>query len=95
MLDKIVDLIWERLEPRIERACAEGYKKGEIHGYVAGKEDGYVESADDIIRRMTTVYDVVRHNAQIDAYADAGAIDIKDISAEEFDATIDDLGAME
>lgn len=94
MIDKIIDLIWERLEPKITKAAEEGYKRGEIHGYVAGKEDGYIESADDIIRRMTTVYDVVRQTAKIDAYAEEGAVDISEINNEEFEAVNDDLGEI-
>ena len=50
-------------------------------------EEAYKQGAEDTIRRFAFVYDVVRQTARTDAYADAGAIDIEEIT--------DDLGIME
>lgn len=51
------------------------------------QEEAYKQGAEDTIRRFAFVYDVVRQTAKADAYADAGAIDIEEIT--------DDLGIME
>lgn len=51
------------------------------------QEEAYKQGAEDTIRRFAFVYDVVRQTAKTDAYADAGAIDIEEIT--------DDLGIME
>jgi len=48
-------------------------------------EDAYKQGAEDTIRRFAFVYDVVRQNAKEDAYAEVGAIDIEEISRDEFD----------
>ena len=48
-------------------------------------EDAYKQGAEDTIRRFAFVYDVVRQNAIEDVYAEEGAIDVEEISREEFD----------
>ena len=67
----INELLKKYMKPIIKEATEEAYKQG----------------AEDTIRRFAFVYDVVRQTAKADAYADAGAIDIEEIT--------DDLGIME
>ena len=57
------------MQPIIEDAQEEAYKKG----------------AEDVIRRFAFVYETVAQTAKADAYAEAGAINIEEISKEEFD----------
>ena len=94
MIEKMSDLIWTKLEPRIIKACEEGYTRGRVYGYSEGHDDGAVSATDDVIRRMTYVYDFIRHKAEEDAYTQAGAINIEEISKNEFDAIIDDMGEV-
>lgn len=68
-------MLKELLKPIISEAYEEGYKKG----------------AEDVVHRMAFVYDVCREKGREDGMTDAGAIDIPEISAEEFDAVKDDL----
>ena len=68
MIDKITELIWTKLEPKIAEVAEDAYKKG----------------AEDIIRRFSFVYDAVRQTAKEDAYAEAGALDIDQITGEQF-----------
>ena len=93
-IEKITESVWNKLEPKIINACEEGYTRGRIYGYVEGHEDGTLSATDDVIRRMTYVYDFIAAKAKEDAYAEAGAIDIEEISKEHFDAIIDDMGEM-
>ena len=83
MLNKILymiaELLWKYIEPRINKACEEGYKRGEVSGYVAGYDDGYMASADDITRRIGQVYQIVADKAKADVYTDAGAIPIEEV----------------
>ena len=60
------------LEPKIKEAYDEGYKVG----------------TDDVIRRLAYVYDAVRQTAKIDAYAEAGAMDIDEVTKEQFEGFV-------
>lgn len=85
LLDKLAELLWKRLEPRIIKACEEGYKRGEVTWYVSGVSDGYAECAEDITRRCGQLYEIIRQKAKEDAYTESGAINIEEVSKEEFD----------
>lgn len=61
-------MIKKILKPIIAEAYAEGYKQG----------------ADDIAHRMAYIYDVCRERGKADGYAEAGAIDIEEITKEEW-----------
>ena len=89
ILNKIADLLWSRLEVKIKEAHADGYRRGNERGYVEGHEDGYISSHEDLVRRVATLYDAVHATATRDAYAEAGAIEIEDISVEDFDKLAD------
>ena len=78
MIEKLAELIWQKLEPRIKEAYDEGYKVG----------------TDDLIRRLAYVYDSCRQTAKADAYAEAGAIDVNEIAEEEFNAIVDDMAEV-
>ena len=43
------------------------------------QEEAYKQGAEDTIRRFAFVYDEVRNLARVDAYAEAGAIQIEEI----------------
>ena len=49
------------------------------------QEEAYKQGAEDVIRRFAFVYDEVRNIARADAYAEAGAVNIEEITPEEFD----------
>lgn len=53
-------------------------------------EDAYKQGAEDTIRRFAFVYDVVRQSAKEDAFAEAGAINIEEIT----DDFVDDMEAV-
>ena len=82
--DRIAEMVWAKLEKRIIAACEEGYKRGETYGYVEGHEDGGISATDDLMRRLAYLYNFCRETAIKDAYAEAGAIPINEISEEEF-----------
>lgn len=82
LLDKIAELLWSRIEGRIIAACEEGFKRGEMFGYVSGHEDGSISGQEDLIRRVTYLYDEVHNQATKDAYAEAGAIDLEELDEE-------------
>ena len=63
------EMMKKAIAPIIEEAYAEGYKKG----------------AEDIVHRMAYIYDYCREVGRADGYAEAGAIDIEEISKEEFE----------
>lgn len=67
-------MIKNLLKPIIAEAYSEGYKKG----------------AEDIAHRMAYIYDICRERGKADGYAEAGAIKIEDISAEEFEEVCGD-----
>ena len=48
-------------------------------------EEAYKQGAEDVIRRFAFVYETVAQTAKADAYAEAGAINIEEVSKEEFD----------
>lgn len=85
LAEKIADIIWAKLENKIVTACEEGYKRGQTFGYIEGHEDGGISATDDLIRRVTFLYDAVYDSATKDAYAEAGAIPIDEIDAETFE----------
>lgn len=60
----INELLRKHMQPIIKEAQEEAYKQG----------------AEDVIRRFAFVYDEVRKLAREDAYAEAGAIPIEDIT---------------
>lgn len=66
MMEKLAELIWKILEPRLEDVIQKAYAKG----------------AEDIIRRFAFVYDAVGEMAKQEAYAEAGAIPIEEINEE-------------
>ena len=71
----IADMIWKQLEPKIAEVA----------------ENAYVKGSEDTIRRFAFVYDAIAKQAKEDIYAQAGAIEIPEISKEQFDAVIDDM----
>lgn len=66
MIEKLAELIWKILEPRIDELL----------------ERAYVKGSEDIIRRFAYVYDTVAKTAREDAYVEAGAIEIDDLDEE-------------
>ena len=66
---KLADMIWKQIEPKFEESI----------------EKAYVKGGEDMIRRFAFVYDAVAKTAKEDAYAQAGAIEIPEISKDEFD----------
>lgn len=65
-MEKLAELIWKILEPRMEEVITKAYRQG----------------GEDIIRRFAFVYDKVAETAKADAYADAGAIDFDELDEE-------------
>ena len=65
-MEKLAELIWKILEPRLDDVI----------------ERAYIKGGEDMIRRFAFVYDAVAKTAKEDAYADAGAIDIDDLDVE-------------
>ena len=49
------------------------------------QEEAYKKGAEDVIRRFAFVYETVAQTAKADAYAEAGAVNIEEITPEEFD----------
>ena len=49
------------------------------------QEEAYKQGAEDTIRRFAFVYDTIGQKAKEDAWAEAGAIPIEDLSPEVFD----------
>ena len=49
------------------------------------QEEAYKQGAEDTIRRFAFVYDEVRNLAREDARAEAGAVNIEEITPEGFD----------
>lgn len=72
MLDKITEMVWEKLEPKVADVVEEAYKKG----------------AEDTIRRFAFVYDTIAKSAKEDAYAEAGAIPIEEITKEQYEEMV-------
>lgn len=68
MFESLVSKIVEAFEPKIKEITEEAYKKG----------------AEDTIRRFAFVYDTIAQIAKSDAYAEAGMMDIEEISADQF-----------
>ena len=66
---KLADMIWKQIEPKFEESI----------------EKAYVKGGEDMIRRFAFVYDAVAKTAKADAFAQAGAIEIPEISKDEFD----------
>ena len=62
-------MIKEWIKGQIAEAYAEGYKK----------------CLTDVVQRSNFIYEVVAEKARQDVFDDAGAIDIAEITAEEFD----------
>lgn len=48
-------------------------------------EEAYKQGAEDVIRRFAFVYETVAQTAKVDAYAESGAVNIEEITPEEFD----------
>ena len=48
-------------------------------------EEGYKRGAEDIIRRMSFVYEIARRKGREEGFVDAGAIDIEEITKEEWE----------
>lgn len=74
----LADIIWKQLEPRFEETI----------------ERAYVKGGEDMIRRFAFVYDAVAKTAKEDVDAKKGEIQIEEISAEQFDAIVDDMGEV-
>lgn len=66
------------LKPILEEALTEAYA------------EGYKQGAEDVAHRMAFIYDACRELGKADGYAEAGAIKIEDISAEEFEEVCGD-----
>ena len=66
MMEKLAELIWKALEPKIAEVT----------------EKAYIKGGEDMIRRFAFVYDAVAKTANEDVYAEAGAIDIDDLDVE-------------
>ena len=49
-------------------------------------EEAYKQGAEDVIRRFAFVYETVAQTAKADAYAEAGAINIEEVSKEFIDS---------
>ena len=69
MTDKLAELIWKILEPRLEEVIQKAYVKG----------------GEDVIRRFAYIYEAVGEMAKQDAYAEAGMIPIEEISKEQYE----------
>ena len=48
-------------------------------------EEAYVKGGEDMARRLAYVFDIVRDKAREEGLTDVGAIEIPEISADEFD----------
>ena len=72
MLDKLTEMIWAKLEPKIAEVAEKAYKQG----------------AEDTIRRFAFVYDAIAKTAKEDAYTEAGAIPIEEITKEQFEELV-------
>lgn len=59
----------------------EWYKKQIAEAY----EEGYKKCLTDVVQRSNFIYEVIAEKARQDVFDDAGAIDIPEITAEEFD----------
>jgi len=66
MAEKLAELIWKILEPRLEEIIEKAYAKG----------------GEDVIRRFAFVYDTVAQTAKADVYAEMGAIPIEEVDEE-------------
>lgn len=66
MMDKLAELIWKILEPRLEEVITKAYAQG----------------GEDLLRRFGFIYEEVRRIAREDAYAEAGAIPIEEVDEE-------------
>lgn len=98
ILDKLAQLIvehmWNYIEPLLVRSVEEGIRRGINYGYIEGHQDGVDTGTEDVIRRMTYVYDFVRHAAEADAYLKTMDAPIEEISDEEFQAIVDDMESV-
>ena len=60
--------------------------KGLIKPVIAeAYEEGYKKCLTDVVQRSNFIYEVIAEKARQDVFDDAGAIDIPEITAEEFD----------
>lgn len=66
-------MIKEILKPIVKEACKEAC------------EDAYKRGAKDMVRELAFVFDIVRNKAREEGLADAGAIDIEELTKDEFD----------
>lgn len=72
MFEKLAEIIWKMLEPKIAEVAEESYKQG----------------AEDTIRRFAFVYEAIAKTAKEDVYADAGAIPIEEISKAKYEELV-------
>ena len=71
---------WEELAPSLQ----EKFKN--LQNLIKeATEEAYKQGAEDVIRRFAFVYETVAQTAKADAYAEAGAVNIEEITQEEFD----------
>lgn len=68
----IEEMIQNALKPIMADVAEEAYKKG----------------AEDTIRRFAFVYDTIAKSAKEDAYAEAGAIPIEEITKEQYEEMV-------
>ena len=109
ILDKLAELIvnrmWKYIEPLLVRSVEEGVKRGINFGYIDGHQDGQCSAIEDLVRRCTFIYDFVRHAAEKDVYlANEKPIEeipeeefqaiIKEMEKAEFEAVVDDMGEI-
>ena len=59
-----------------------------------GYANGYKKCMTDVIEHCNFVYEVIAEKARQDVLDAVGAIEIPEISAEEFDAVQDDMGGV-
>ena len=99
ILDKLAELIvvkmWDRIEEILIRSVEEGVKRGINFGYIGGHEEGYTSGQDDLIRRVSYLYDFVRHAAEQESAIKKMEIPVEEISDEEFKAIIKEMEKAE
>ena len=95
LIEKLAEMIWKYIEPRIVAACEEGFKRGCAYGYIDGHEVGYTSGQDDLIRRVSYLYDFVRHAAEQESAIKKMEIPVEEISDKEFQAIIKEMEKAE
>ena len=99
ILDKLAQLIVEHLynyiEPLLVRLVEEGIRRGINYGFIDGHEEGYTSGQDDLIRRVSYLYDFVRHAAEQESAIKKLEIPVEEISDEDFKAIVKEMEKAE